>query len=237
MHGTTNRRAPSLIILAVALTAVAGYVDAVGYLTLDRLYIANMSGNSVSLGMEAVRSNWPEVLRRGSTIASYFAGLLASRIIVTFAQRRQVRRMAWGVLAMEIGLLSAFSFRPVVFLAAFAMGLQTATLSRFNGVTVYTSFVTGTLVKVAENIALCFWWLRDRGRTRPSGGFFSQRCTRESVWFASVWGAYVLGAVLGTSALDRFGLGCLSLASIVLAGLIIVDIVLPAELESAEARQ
>lgn len=234
MNGLTDRRTPSLIILAVALTAIGGYVDAVGYLTLDRLYIANMSGNSVSLGMEAVRTNWPEVLRRGSTIASYFAGLLASRIIVTYAQRRQVHRIAWWVLAMEIGLLSAFSIRPVIFLAAFAMGLQTATLSRFNGVIVYTSFVTGTLVKLAENVALCFWWLRDR--TRPAGGFFSQRCTRESAWFASVWSAYVVGAIMGTSALERFGLGCLSFPTIVLAGLIVIDIVRPAELESAEAR-
>jgi uncharacterized membrane protein YoaK (UPF0700 family) len=39
------------------LTGAAGYVDAVSYLLLGRVFTANMTGNTVLLGLAIVRRN------------------------------------------------------------------------------------------------------------------------------------------------------------------------------------
>ena len=42
------------LVLMLALTFTTGIVDAVGYLGLDRVFTANMTGNVVILGMAVV---------------------------------------------------------------------------------------------------------------------------------------------------------------------------------------
>jgi uncharacterized membrane protein YoaK (UPF0700 family) len=124
-----------------------------------------------------------------------------------------------GLLAFPAGTAS-------VFLAASAMGIQAATLSRFNGVTVYTSFVTGSLVKFAEYTAGCLV-----GFVRS--GILDQSEFRRAVWFAGIWMAYVIGAVLGATALARIARASVLLAIMCLAALAVVDLVSPAKLEEA----
>jgi uncharacterized membrane protein YoaK (UPF0700 family) len=48
-NGTETLRAAA----AIALTAVAGFVDAFGWLTLDRVFTAQMSGNTVLIAVHA----------------------------------------------------------------------------------------------------------------------------------------------------------------------------------------
>src|SRR5215469_5710410 len=79
----SNRQAS----LAAVLTCVAGYIDAIGYLLLGQVYVANMSGNSVSLGINSARMNWPQIWKYGWAIASYIVGLLISRFLVTGMKR------------------------------------------------------------------------------------------------------------------------------------------------------
>ncbi|HEY5475390.1 MAG TPA: DUF1275 family protein, partial [Tepidiformaceae bacterium] len=43
-------RAQRLVRLLVGMTVVTGLVDAVSYLALDRVFVANMTGNVVFLG-------------------------------------------------------------------------------------------------------------------------------------------------------------------------------------------
>jgi uncharacterized membrane protein YoaK (UPF0700 family) len=44
--------------LAVLLTLTAGYVDAVGFLRLHGIYVANMSGNSIAIGLHSALGDW-----------------------------------------------------------------------------------------------------------------------------------------------------------------------------------
>src|SRR6185369_15550573 len=53
-----------------------------------------------------------------------------------------------------------------VALLALAMGMQNVVVRKVGGVNVYTTFVTGTLVKLGEAAASFSFWLRDRTRHR-----------------------------------------------------------------------
>jgi uncharacterized membrane protein YoaK (UPF0700 family) len=104
------------------------------------------------------------------------------------------------------------------------MGIQAATLSHFNGATVYTCFVTGSLVKFAEHAAKCLVGLFRPGTVE--GWEFSR-----AVWLAGVWTAYVIGAALGATALDRIARASVPFAIAVLALLAVFDLLSPAKLE------
>ena len=125
---------------------------------------------------------------------------------------------------MEAAALAIFmAFRrgaAGVFLASCAMGIQSATLSRFNGVTVYTCFVTGSPVRFSENL---------------SDYLMRQVDLRGSVWFAGVWAAYVLGAFLGAAALAHIAGFAVALAIGALSSLTIVDLISPSEVDTAVA--
>ena len=201
--------------MAIVLTLLGGYVDAIGYISLGHVYVANMSGNSVAVGVQSSRMDGPELWRSLWPIISFLVGVLVSRLIVNWGTAGAWRSLAAPVITFEALALAGFMLVPPgaagVFLAACAMGTQAATLSRFNGVTVYTSFVTGTLVKFGEHAA-------DRNGTWAA-------------WFGGLWMAYIVGAILGGTAV-RFlsqasaapAVGCLLLLGL-------VDLVSPAELD------
>jgi uncharacterized membrane protein YoaK (UPF0700 family) len=106
------------------------------------------------------------------------------------------------------------------------MGIQAATLSRFNRVTVYTCFVTGSLVKFAEHGAELVIECLRRGEARARHG-------RGAIWFALIWGAYVIGAILGATAIDRLSRVSIMIAVGCLVMLAIVDLWSPASLEKS----
>jgi hypothetical protein len=84
---------------------MAGFVDAAGYISLGHIYTANMSGNSVAIGVHAVSGEWAETLRRLWPVVAYFGGLLFYRLLITYGARRRIHRIATPALSCEIGLL------------------------------------------------------------------------------------------------------------------------------------
>lgn len=218
----------SIAALAVILTAVAGYVDAIGYLNLGHIYVANMSGNSIAIGIHTAHAEKWQVWKFGWPVISFTVGLLLSRILLTFGMNLHWRSLAAPAIALETIALAGFIAVPSgaggVFLAASAMGIQAATLSRFNGVTVYTCFVTGSLVKFAENAAEFLI-----GLVRPATR--DQSNLSRAVWFAGAWAAYVIGAILGTTALEHSANISVSFAIAALTGLAVMDLIWPAQLD------
>jgi uncharacterized membrane protein YoaK (UPF0700 family) len=201
------------LLLAAFLTWMAGFVDAVGYLSLGQIYTANMSGNSVAVGIHAVLGEWTETLRRLLPVVAYFAGLLYCRLLIAYGASRHIRRIASLTLLCEIALLvpvclASRAVAPVlswtfVGLLAGAMGVQNATLTHFSNLTVHTGFVTGTLVKCAENMASYLKWALDQiwQKKRPIVEVLARSDERKalskSVWLALIWLAYVIGACFG----------------------------------------
>lgn len=246
------------VMLALLLTTIGGYVDAVGYIALFQVFTANMSGNSIHIGMYLSQRDWPNLLRPFCAVVSYVVGMLLTRVAIAIAARAGITRVASFTFAVEAVLLVCFAratpamhlgqlvelHSPAYFgfvaVLAFAMGVQTATLTSFGALTVYTTFVTGTLTKMTESIARAFFWAWDQLRqtgisdvVRTASG---QKDVRQSVMLASVWTAYVAGAALGALAKVRWELRALYVPVAVFILLIALDRIRPLDVEE-ERRQ
>ncbi len=225
------------------LTGIAGFVDAVGFISLTHIYTANMSGNSVAIGIEAFAHNWSETLRRLCPVIAYVIGLLFCRLLIEFGARERIRRIASVAFLFEIGFLipvcaanergagnalgPAFVYTALL---AIAMGVQNAALTHFSSLTVHTGFVTGTLVKLAEEFAKFLTLTFDQLRS-PDGSVASilanstqQKPFQVASWLALMWTMYVVGAFVGALGDGLFQLRALVVPIISLAGLIAVDI-------------
>jgi uncharacterized membrane protein YoaK (UPF0700 family) len=203
------------MISAVVLTLAAGYVDSVGYLRLGGIYVANMSGNSIAIGIHSATGPGSEVYRRLLPVAAYVMALVSTRVAINVADRTGFRRIVGCCLLTEVFFLLLFVLSKDAgtgtAMAATAMGIQAAAIVRFSGVTVYTAFVTGSLVKLAENIAEVV--------VRLMGGQHRRiDAVADSVWFAAIWAAYVGGAFFGASAFTKAGGFAAVWACVVLAG-------------------
>ncbi len=102
----------------------------------------------------------------------------------------------------QIQDLHSTGYFALVALLAFAMGIQTATLTHIGPLTVYTTFVTGTLTKFAESLAQVLCWSHDHFRL--SGKLSDtvrrmpkQQEARNAAFLISIWLCYLTGAAIG----------------------------------------
>ena len=239
---------------ALSLTAVGGYVDAVGYIALFQIFTANMSGNSIHVGMSAGKLSFAEVLRPFCAIVSYVTAMIVIRVAIGTAARLRLQRIASFTFGAEAFLLFLFSqARPtlhlgqivdlhspgyfaLVALLAFAMGIQVATLTRIGALTIYTTFVTGTLARFSEAITRSLFWSYDQFNHGTSMSDIvrhapQQRDVRDAASLVSVWTCYVVGAALGTIAKQKWEFRCLYAPIVLLMFLILVDQFRPIDIQ------
>ena len=65
-------------VIAAALTALSGYVDAMGFIALGGYFVSFMSGNSTRLGV-GLESAWSKAALPAMLIGLFVAGLLSLR--------------------------------------------------------------------------------------------------------------------------------------------------------------
>lgn len=258
---TSVKDAPDLdrrgkIAIALSLTTVGGFVDAVGYIALFEIFTANMSGNSVHIGMYLGQRDWPNLLRPLCAVAAYFVGVVLTRITIQVAGRNGIRRIASFTLAVEALLLVFFAratpamhlgqiveqrspaYFALVALLAFSMGVQTATLTHVGTLTIYTTFVTGTLIKLTESFTRVLFWAYDTLSQTGTSGIVRlaarHKDVREGTMLASTWTCYVLGAALGTIGKQRWELRALYVPVAALVAFIVVDQFRPIDVEEEQ---
>ena len=167
---TTNMH----LLLMLALTFSTGVIDAVGYLGLDRVFTANMTGNVVILGMALVGADDLPVLGPLLALVGFMGGAALGGRLLKSADPGWTRRttvllglvatvmVATSILLLaiddDISELVAVSITTVL---GAAMGVQAAT-ARFIAVKdVTTVVVTSTITGLAADS-----WL---GSGRKSG--------------------------------------------------------------------
>jgi uncharacterized membrane protein YoaK (UPF0700 family) len=153
--------------LLVVLTVVTGLVDAVSYLALGHVFVANMTGNVVFLGFALAGapglSAWASLAAAGAFLAGALAG---GRVGSHFAAHRgNMLRYATATsapLVIVAVLVSALAGEPVstwpryaliVTLAA-AMGIQNAVARRLAVPDLTTTVLTLTLTGLAADSKL-----------------------------------------------------------------------------------
>ena len=239
--------------MALSLTIVGGFVDAIGYIALFEVFTANMSGNSIHVGMYLSQRDWPNLLRPLCAVMSYVVGMLLARIALEAAARARIARIASFTFGVEALLLFFFAratpamhlgqitdlhspaYFALVALLALAMGVQVATLTHVGALTIYTTFVTGTLTKMTESLTRALFWMWDEMRQTGMSSIVRhatvQRDVRHSAMLASTWIVYVAGAALGALAKARWELRALYAPVVLLAIFVVIDRVLPISAE------
>jgi uncharacterized membrane protein YoaK (UPF0700 family) len=141
------------VALACALSALAGYVDAIGFLHLGGLFVSFMSGNSTQMGVSLAEGHWLNAAAALGVIALFVIGAAAGSLIVL---GRGVNRQPWLLLA-EASLLATAAIcyalgmsKAAVAAIVLAMGLENAVFQIHGGAGLGLTYVTGALVKVGQ---------------------------------------------------------------------------------------
>jgi uncharacterized membrane protein YoaK (UPF0700 family) len=153
--------------LVLALTLAAGYVDAVGYLALGGVFTANMTGNTVLLGLHVSQEQSSAVLRSLLALVGFGGGALMGAMILERwrAEGPWPPGVTWAFAAESV-MLTAFALgfaltgpRPeptevhgLILLSAVAMGMQSAAARRLDLPGIATTYVTGTLTSAMSGL-------------------------------------------------------------------------------------
>ena len=200
---------------AVALAALAGCVDSIGFLSANGYFVSFMSGNTTRLGV-ALGSSPRHALVPALLIGGFIVGVTTGSLIATAAGRW--RKPAITALVTALLLCGAaarvLGAEPVMLgTLVMAMGAINNTFQRGGEVAIGLTYMTGALVKLGQGLA-------QRLAGRPTPGWGS---------WAWLWGGLLTGAVTGAFLEDRLPRGCLWLAAGWAAIMVVVAFRLPVE--------
>ncbi|MEU6389376.1 YoaK family protein [Streptomyces sp. NPDC046939] len=152
--------------LMLVLTVVTGLIDAVSYLALGRVFVANMTGNVVFLAFALAGAPGLSVLASLVSMASFLAGALAGgRLTTQLAFHRgrllavttalQVLLVAGTVAAVAVahGEVTTPVRYTLIVLLGLAMGMQNAVARRLGVPDLTTTVLTLTLTGLAADSA------------------------------------------------------------------------------------
>jgi len=144
---------PALVIL----TIVTGTVDAVSYLSLGHVFVANMTGNVVFLGFALAGAGGFSIGTSLTALGAFAVGSLLGGRLGATGPRHRGRLLAAAVSAQGLLVLvaiivsaavrggSAATQYALISLLGIAMGLQNATVRRLNVADLTTTVLTMTL--------------------------------------------------------------------------------------------
>ena len=163
-HDERHGPLPTLLLVFTMLT---GLVDAISYLTLGHVFVANMTGNVVFLGFAIAGATDLSIPASLVAIGAFLGGALAGGRLASRAGDHRGRLVAIATY-IEIALVGAalavslaapradddivrYSF---IVLLALSMGLQNATARRLGVPDLTTTVLTLTLTGLAADSAL-----------------------------------------------------------------------------------
>lgn len=171
-------------LLALGFSALAGFVDAIGFLKSGGLFVSFMTGNSTRLAIGAAAAA-PVALAAASLIALFVVGVVLGVLLGARSRQRKVASAA----VVAFLLVSAATFETIGWSAAvigslcLAMGASNTIFQRDGDVSIGVSYMTGTLVRLGHRIAEA---LRGGSRTAWTSYF-------------CLWLSLVLGGVAGAA--------------------------------------
>ncbi|MCK2054490.1 DUF1275 family protein [Methylobacterium sp. 37f] len=185
----------------VVLTALAGYVDALGFIRLGGLYTSFMSGNTTQFAVSLGHGNLHHALLPALLILAFLLGGICGGGLSALTPARWVTPV---ILGFETAVVSA-AFQAATeapdsgiasLMLALAMGAQNAVLSHVQGFRAGTTFVTGALFGFGQKLALA---LARRGARLAWVGD------------AVVWFSLLIGSIAGTVAYGKLALYALAI--------------------------
>ena len=189
-----NRLDRNARLLAVGFAAMAGMVDAIGFLASGGFFLSFMSGNSTRLSVGVVDAA-PYVGMVAALLASFVTGVVAGSLIGRNNPLAHARRQAFILIIISLLLFAAPLIASFGFLllglcfAAFCMGLENTLFEREGSVSFGLTYMTGALVKIGQGLA-----------TMISGG-----PRLDWVPYLLLWLSLISGAAVGALMFGIFG--------------------------------
>jgi uncharacterized membrane protein YoaK (UPF0700 family) len=232
-HGASGARslfrspAATRDALVLLLAFTAGCVDAVSYLGLGHIFTANMTGNTVLLGLSLGQAQWFAALRSAVALAGYLVGVAGGALLIDRAPRRGLWPPAvTTICACELLLLAALSVAGallrvptagatvnlLIVLAAAAMGLQSVAVTALGIRGVTTTYITGTWTALMSGLVRELPAERTGTKPEPPPGTGLQ---------AAVVGIYLLAAVVSGVAATLWHLTAFAVPTVVVAAVVI----------------
>ena len=200
--------------LAVALPAVAGAVNAAGFMVVGA-YLSHVTGNLARFGDELALGDFEAALRVAAVVAAFFLGAVFATLQIEVSKRLN-RPPYFSAMLTESLLLGAFSLAcaltteqwhmgnlGLMSLISFAMGMQNAMVTRLSGAVVRTTHMTGIVTDLGIEAVRLAYVVKDSSKGQPLprrlAMLFSMRDNVEFRRFRLLF--YILASFLGGAVL------------------------------------
>lgn len=170
-------------VFAMCLAALAGFVDAMGFVLTGGLFFSFMSGNSTRMAV-GLAGGSDVAIFAGALVASFLAGVVSSALL---AHRKDAWRKAavmgftTAVLMLAAVLTTLGHQVGAALILAAAMGSLNNVFLREGEVSIGVTYMTGALVRAGQRIA-------SKMLGRGGSDWLSYRL---------LWGSLVSGATAG----------------------------------------
>ncbi len=197
--------------MAICFAAMAGMVDAIGFLSSGGFFLSFMSGNSTRLSV-GLADGAPYVGMVALLLLSFVLGVTGGSLIgrqnIISARHRQVLILGVIALLLFVAPLCADAgfLLLCLCLAAFCMGAENTLFERDGSVSFGLTYMTGALVKIGQGLA-----------TMLSGG-------EKLAWmpYLILWLGLICGAAIGAVSFGIFGVHSLWIPSALASGFALI---------------
>ena len=200
------------VLFDIALTLLAGFLDAAGVTYLSGLYVSFMSGNSTGLGIAIVQGRGSFAIASVVVICSFVTGAFLGSLLISRNKSASAASVLIGeACLLLVSMILSTSASPLVTLlpVCIAMGMQNAIPRYVDGIEIGRSFVTGALFNVGKTMSLAV---------------YDRKYLKEVAIHGASWLALVVGAVCGSASLAQFGLlSSLGVCVSVILGITLLD--------------
>jgi uncharacterized membrane protein YoaK (UPF0700 family) len=150
----------------LAMTVVTGLVDAVSFLSLGRVFTANMTGNIVLLAFATAHVSGLSIARSLTALWAFLVGAILGGRVMAQANPDSQIRLASQAFLLEVALLlaasvcaigyQADSFQPfaLIALTALAMGTRNAAVRKLAIPDLTTTVLTLTITGIGADTSL-----------------------------------------------------------------------------------
>ena len=198
----------------VLLALNAGFINAIGLLSLFNLAVSHVTGSTTNLGTAIARGDLSQVGTLALVITSYFIGNVIAGFLVNDEELNPGQRRRYGLVLLVEAIIivtAIWFFNQERLLANYALavacGLQNGMATRYSGATVRTSHMTGIVTDL--------------------GILFGQRMRGKSVnlWrvqlLSALFAAFLCGGILAGIVFQSWGYRALwiSVIGVAAAGL------------------
>ncbi len=202
-----SRTEPRFIALAVALAALAGFVDALAYTSFGGFFASFMSGNTTRLGVELGSGMVGNGVMALALIMCFIAGVILATVVGRAWEKwRQpaILALVTALLIAAAGLAMVYPGAQVLLLLAAAMGAENGMFERDGEVTIGVTYMTGSIVRIGQKLAHALMGDKDRLAWGPwlllwlgfIGGVWLGAKAQANLHWQALWLAVVAAAVL-----------------------------------------